>query len=73
MLVITRKAGESVLIGDNIEVTVVRIDDGSIKLAIKAPREIPILRKELYTQVKKENKNAAIWDSSVIKKLETKK
>ena len=55
MLVITRKKGESVLIGDDIEISISKIEDGSVKLAIKAPKERTILRKELYEEVQNEN------------------
>ena len=58
MLVITRKKGESLLIGDDIEITVTKVEDGSVKLAIKAPKEVNILRKELYEEVEHENKEA---------------
>ncbi len=54
MLVITRKRGESLLIGDDIEIKIVKIDDGSVKIAIDAPKEKVILRKEVYENVKKE-------------------
>ncbi|MGN0026342.1 MAG: carbon storage regulator, partial [Clostridium sp.] len=46
MLVITRKKGESILIGDDIEITISKVEDGSVKLAINAPKEMTILRKE---------------------------
>lgn len=69
MLVVTRKKNESILIGDNIEVMVVKIDDGSVKLAIKAPRDVKILRKELYNEVTEENKNSVSIDSSILKSL----
>lgn len=69
MLVISRKKGQSFLIGDNVEVTVSKIEDGTVKLSISAPRNVTILRKELYDQVKRENKNAAASDMSVLKKL----
>ncbi|WP_026881229.1 carbon storage regulator CsrA [Clostridium akagii] len=69
MLVVTRKKDESVLIGDDIEIIVVKIDDGSVKIAIKAPREIQILRKELYKEITEENKKSVSVDSSVLKKL----
>lgn len=69
MLVITRKKGESLLIGDNIEITVVRLDDGTVKLAIDAPRNITILRKELYKEVQDENKNATSFDVELIKNI----
>lgn len=58
MLVITRKKGESLLIGDDIEITVTKLEDGSVKLAINAPKEVSILRKELYEKVENENKEA---------------
>ncbi len=58
LLVITRKKGESILIGDDIEISISKIEDGSVKLAIKAPKEMTILRKELYEEVQNENKEA---------------
>jgi carbon storage regulator len=69
MLVITRRKGEGILIGDNIEITVTKLDDGTVKLAIDAPKEITILRKELHKEVQDENKNATVFDLEVIKKL----
>ncbi|CAB1241593.1 carbon storage regulator [Clostridiaceae bacterium BL-3] len=69
MLVISRKKGESFLIGDNIEVTVSKIEEGTVKLSISAPKNVTILRKELYDEVKKENKNAAASDMNLLKKL----
>ncbi len=69
MLVITRKKGESVIIGDNIEITVAKIEDGSVKLSISAPKEVTILRKELYSEVEEENKKAAKYDIKVIKNI----
>jgi carbon storage regulator len=47
LLVISRKKGESLLIGDDIEITVSKIEDGSVKLSISAPKSVTILRKEL--------------------------
>lgn len=67
MLVITRKKGESLLIGDDIEITISKIDDGSVKIAIEAPREIRILRKELYTEVQNQNIEATKIDINVLK------
>lgn len=69
MLVISRKKGESFLIGDNIEITVSKIEEGTVKLSISAPRNITILRKELYDEVEKENKSAAASDMNLLKKL----
>jgi carbon storage regulator len=47
MLVLSRKLGEKIYIGDNICITVVDIDRGKIRLGIEAPREVPIYRQEL--------------------------
>jgi carbon storage regulator len=47
MLVLSRKLGEKICIGDNICITVVDIDRGKIRLGIEAPREVPIFRQEL--------------------------
>ncbi len=69
MLVITRKKGESILIGDDIEITVVKVDDGSVKLSIDAPKNITILRKELYKEVTEENRNAVHFDCSILKNI----
>ncbi|KOF55888.1 MULTISPECIES: carbon storage regulator CsrA [Clostridium] len=72
MLVITRKKDESILIGDNVEIVVVKIDDGSVKLAINAPRDIKILRKELYKEVIEENKKSISIDSTILKDIKNK-
>ena len=69
MLVISRKKGESFLIGSDIEVTIVKVEDGNVKLAIAAPKSIPILRKELYIQVQDENIKATSQDTSILKNL----
>ena len=58
MLVISRKKGESVLIDDDIEITVEKIDISSVRISIKAPKEKIILRKEVYEKVKEENCSA---------------
>ena len=47
MLVLSRKLGEKIYIGDNICITVVDIDRGKIRLGIEAPRDVPIYRQEL--------------------------
>lgn len=47
MLVLSRKIGERILIGDNIAVTVVRITNGGVRLGIEAPAEFPVIREEL--------------------------
>lgn len=60
MLALTRKAGERIVIGDNIVVTIVSIKGDSIRLTIDAPKEIKIYRGEIYDAIAAENKEAAI-------------
>lgn len=69
LLVITRKKGESLLIGDDVEITVVKVDEGCVKLSISAPKNVTILRKELYKEIKEENRLAALGDSNILKEL----
>lgn len=49
MLVLSRKLGEKIIIGDNIVVTIVKIDRNQIRLGFEAPAEVPIVREEIYT------------------------
>lgn len=69
MLVVKRKRGESLLIGDDIEIKIVSIENGSVKIAINAPKNVAILRKELYKEIGEENKNASAKDTSILKAL----
>ena len=69
MLIITRKKGQSIMIGDDIEITVSKLDDGSVKLGINAPKDMTILRKELYEEIKNENKAAMNIDIDVLKNI----
>ncbi|TDO94443.1 carbon storage regulator CsrA [Halanaerobium saccharolyticum] len=58
MLVLSRKLNEKIIIDDQIEITVVGIENGKVQLGIEAPKEIEIMRKELLEDVKKENQKA---------------
>ncbi|MGO0907521.1 carbon storage regulator CsrA [Clostridioides difficile] len=69
MLVISRKKGETVLIGENIEVKVVGVDGNNVKLAISAPNNIGILRKEIYEKIKEENIKAAKKNIEILSNL----
>ena len=59
MLALTRKVGESIVIHNNIEITVLEVKGEQVKLGISAPKEIAIFRKEIYVQIQEENKAAA--------------
>lgn len=69
MLIITRKKGQSLMIGDDIEITISKIEDGSVKIGINAPKKVTILRKELYEEVEKENKEAMNINVDLLKNL----
>ena len=55
MLVLTRKSNQSLMIGDDIEVTVLSIMGEKVRIGIQAPREIPVFRKEIYLEIQQEN------------------
>ena len=65
MLILRRKSGESIVIGDNINVTVLDINEGSVRLAIDAPKVIPILRSELLQAADANRDSAAASQSSL--------
>ena len=60
MLILTRKTGETILIGDDIEVTITSIDQNKVRVGIKSPAHIPIYREEIYRKIQKENRAAAL-------------
>ena len=69
MLILQRKAGESLLIGEDISVAVVSVDGGRVRLAISAPSSIPILRSELVTATAA-NKDSAAEEAAPSELLE---
>jgi carbon storage regulator len=54
MLVLTRKPSQSILIGDDIEVSVLSTTGATVKIGIQAPRDIPIFRKEIYLEIQQQ-------------------
>jgi len=59
MLVLTRKKGESIIIGDQIELVVLSVEGDTIKLGIEAPKHVEIFRKEVYLTIQNANKEAS--------------
>ena len=73
MLVLTRKVNESIMIGDEVKITIIEVKGEQVKLGISAPRRIAVHREEVYQEIQKENKKAvqtgvrieelnAMWD-----------
>ncbi len=70
MLALTRKKGESLVLNNDIEVTILEIRGDQVKLGVKAPRQVPVYRKEVYLQIQKENEAAAsVENLEALKKL----
>lgn len=69
MLVLTRKVGESIMIGDGIEVKVISIDGDQVKLGIEAPRHIKVHRQEVFEAIQSENKAALDVTEQLINQL----
>jgi carbon storage regulator len=53
-LILTRKVGESIVIGDDIDITVLSIKENSVRIGINAPRTLPVHREEIYLRIKAE-------------------
>ena len=58
MLALSRKQGESIVIGNNIEITVLEAKGDQVKIGISAPKSVPVYRKEIYAQIQEENREA---------------
>ena len=58
MLALARKVNESIMLGNDIEITLLEIKGDQVKIGISAPKSVPIYRKEIYLQIQEENKQA---------------
>lgn len=59
MLVLSRKPNESIVIDGNVTVSVLRVDNENVRIGVEAPLKIPVMRKEIYEEIKKNNEAAA--------------
>jgi carbon storage regulator len=71
MLALSRRINESIIIGNDIEITVLEVKGDQVKIGISAPKSVPIYRKEIYLQIKESNKEASEANASdeLLKKL----
>lgn len=65
MLALSRKVGETIVIGNDIEVTILEIKGEQVKIGISAPKSVSIYRKEIYRQIQESNQEAVKSDISV--------
>lgn len=59
MLALSRKKNESIIINNNIEITILEVKGDQVKIGISAPKSIPVYRKEVYLQIQEANKEAS--------------
>jgi carbon storage regulator len=65
MLILTRKLGESIIVGENIQISIIDINKKNIKLGVNAPKSIAVFREEVFVKIREENKVAS--SSGIIK------
>ena len=69
MLALSRKKGEAIMVGNNVEISILDIKGDQIKIGIQAPKEIPVYRKEVYIQIEEENREAVLNSGIAINNL----
>jgi carbon storage regulator len=65
VLVLTRKSNQSIMIGDEIEISVLSVMGDKVRIGIQAPREVPVFRREVYLEIQRENAEALSADPPV--------
>ena len=69
MLILSRKAGETIVIDGRIKVTVMRVEGEAVKLGIEAPAQVPVHRQEVYDEIQRSNKQALTRQKVILPKL----
>ncbi len=64
MLALTRRCNESIMLGNDIEITILEVKGDHVKIGVNAPKSMPIYRKEIYTQIQEANAEAAKTETS---------
>jgi carbon storage regulator len=64
MLVLTRKCNQSIMVGDEIEISVLAIMGEKVRIGIQAPRDVPVFRKEVYVEIQQERAGGAVRDGA---------
>ena len=71
MLVLTRKSNQSIMIGDDIEVSVLSIMGEKVRIGIQAPRDVPVFRKEVYLEIQQEQVGAPAGEGDPVRRRAT--
>ena len=69
MLVLTRKPGEGIIIGEDVTIRIIEMKGGGVRIGIDAPKTSKIYRQEVYERIIEENKQAANWDMDQLDSL----
>ncbi|MCR5032486.1 MAG: carbon storage regulator CsrA [Lachnospiraceae bacterium] len=69
MLALSRKKGESIVINNNVEITILEVKGDQVKVGITAPKEVSIYRKEVYLQIQESNQESASISADALKGL----
>ena len=70
MLVLTRRKGQSIMIGEDIEISIEEVSGDAVRIGIRAPREISVHRREIYEAIREENISATCSAAEMARKLE---
>jgi carbon storage regulator len=70
MLILSRREGESIMIGDSIEICISRIEHDSVKIGVIAPREMPVFRDEVYRRIRDSNLSAARKGPAILPRIQ---
>ena len=69
MLILTRKLGESITIGDDVRITIIEVKGKQVKLGVEAPQQTTVHREEIYQRIQEENRMAALISPVHLKKV----
>ena len=70
MLVLTRKSNQSIMIGDEIEISVLSVMGEKVRIGIQAPRDVPVFRKEVYLEIQREREQPVTKDGRLREEVE---
>ena len=70
MLILSRKTNQKIVIGENVEITILEVKGEQVKIGIEAPRNLKVFRREVYEEIQKENRAAQVTEKPILPKLE---